>query len=602
MAEGSEKLDENSIISLFDLELNEAKTYDVDMNLQIVQIKKFDSKEKVVISLTLRDSKSKYNGFLIVPSDGSEEFIEKRLINVKSVMPKKMPKQSSRVFMIKVYSILPEIFEVQSPALLIKDNEGILTYEDGTHISPQHDEVEMIPTSLSHPPPPSESGIHSEETYTTLKFLTTFSRNFNILVRVTKKSEIKHFTQTGKKEGKLFYFIVLDKDGSEMQATCFGKAVDKFYDIIQENGVYEIKGGYVKINDKKYTAVNSGYKIVLDETAEINRKVDDGEIKQHPVDLVPITEVIKAKLYSVLDLCGYVIDCGEKIEKNTRNGVQPMKRVIFGDKSGYKVELSLWRNYSNIKVKPGDIILASHVKLGDYNGRKLSTFDETSIIINPEGVKECDELRSFVNNFKGEFQDINSLKEDIQRDSNMESSVTYTQRIKDVLDSLDEVEDVNSCSKVKVTITQMIHNDKNFYMGCQDKTCKRKLVIEEGKYFCSYCKKSYEKPYFYYTISLRVKDCSTEHWIDIFGKLGETLLKMKPDEYKDILFRNDSEKLREISESIEFKEFYFWVKPKMQIYNNSTKKKIYGYKIEPVDIQIEARNILNYLKKEVGLI
>ena len=57
-----------------------------------------------------------------------------------------------------------------------------------------------------------------------------------------------------------------------MQCTCFNKAVDKFFNIITEGKIYEIKGGYVKINDKKFTTIKSDYKIVLDENSVITEK------------------------------------------------------------------------------------------------------------------------------------------------------------------------------------------------------------------------------------------------------------------------------------------------------------------------------------------
>ena len=37
----------------------------------------------------------------------------------------------------------------------------------------------------------------------------------------------------------------------------------KFYDLIEEDKLYEIKGGYVKINDKKYTRIKSDYKNII---------------------------------------------------------------------------------------------------------------------------------------------------------------------------------------------------------------------------------------------------------------------------------------------------------------------------------------------------
>jgi len=155
--------------------------------------------------------------------------------------------------------------------------------------------------------------------YTSLKELTTFSRDFILLVRIIKKSEIKVFETrntnnsnilTG--QGRLFYFIVLDQEGNEMQCTCFNKAVDKFFDIIEEDQLYEIKGGYVKINDKKYTRIKSDYKIVLDENSKITKKIDNGTIKKNNMTIVHIKDIQNMNLYSIIDLCCVVLNVGKK--------------------------------------------------------------------------------------------------------------------------------------------------------------------------------------------------------------------------------------------------------------------------------------------------
>ena len=139
-------------------------------------------------------------------------------------------------------------------------------------------------------------------------------------------------------------------------------------------------------------------------------------------------------------------------------------------------------------------------------------------------------------------------------------------------------------------------------MGCADKNCKRKLVLNEDhqNYTCTTCNKIYDRPTYYYTLSIRVKDCSHEFWIDIFGKNAESLIKMTAEEYKDILMSRNVEKLKEISESIEFKEFYFSVKPKMQMYSNISKKKLYAFRIEEVNMKNDHKKLLKYIKKVLG--
>lgn len=567
----------------------ENKDMEVDIYLQIFSSKETERDSKKVYMLSLCDQDYKFNSFFLASNESIPEIEEGKLIHIKEISPRKI--KNSTFIRIKEYELIGEPLEIKE----VKD----IKLED-------LDKVENIPkkeiTNEGSPMP------LSEDAYTSLKQLTTFSRDFMILIRVTKKSEIKTFETRNnsmgiQSQGKLFYFIVLDRDGNEMQCTCFNKAVDKFFDIIEEDETYEIKGGYVKLNDKKYTRIKSDYKIVLDENSKITKKFDNGTIKKNNMNIVRIKDIQNMNLYSIVDLCVVVLNVGEKMIKNTRNGSQPLKKIVVGDVSKYKIEISLWRVHSDTNVKFGDILLINNVKIGEYKGRTLTTFDETCIKINPpitnEYVKELDDFLQ-KNELKGEWLDLENTSE--MKTETKEESDNYTSvHIRDVLESLDEYEDVSNLSKVTAIVTQILHNEKNFYLGCSDRNCKRKLKLEgdSDEYICPNCRKSTKTPTYYYTLSLRVKDASTEYWIDIFGKTAESIMKCTAEEYKNILESRDEEKLKEITHKVEFKVFNFWVKPKIQTYNTVSKKKLYAYRIEPYNEKVEAHKLVKYLLKEI---
>ena len=586
-----------------DIEQNEIE---VNIYLQIFACKETERENKKVYIMTLCDNEYKYSSFFLASTEKVENLEKGNIIHLKEVSPKKI--KNSFFIRIKDYEILEETTEIEN-AKDINYNEGIFKDGEGNEIFEKKEEkVEKltIPEKIEE----KKSTIPMEEdAYTSLKQLTTFSRDFIIFVRVTKKSEIKTFETRNNNmnssiQGKLFYFIVLDRDGNEMQCTCFNKAVDKFYDIIEEDQLYEIKGGYVKINDKKYTRIKSDYKIVLDENSKITKKIDNGTIKKNNMSIVRIKDIQNMNLYSIVDLCVVVLNVGEKMIKNTRNGSQPLKKITVGDVSKYKIEISLWRVHSDTKVKFGDILLINNVKIGEYKGRTLTTFDETCIKINPpktnEYVKELDEFISKID-LRGEFLDLENNTE-IKNEKNREDNENYCSvHIRDVLESLDDYEDAHNLSKITATVTQILHNEKNFYMGCSDRNCKRKLKLDEEseQYICPNCRKSTKTPTYYYTLSLRVKDASTEYWIDIFGKTAESIMKCTAEEYKDFLKNRDEEKLKELTQGIEFKVFNFWIKPKLQTYNTISKKKLYAYRIEPYNEKNEAHKLVKYLQKEI---
>ena len=572
---------------------------ETDIYLQIYSIKETERDSKKVYMMSLCDLDYKLNSFFLASDKDIPDLQEGKLIHIKEVSPKKI--KNSTFIRIKEYDILgdplslPEVKEIKIEDFPFSEKK-------------ENDDVKMSSPEKIETKSEEGSMPLSEDAYTSLKQLTTFSRDFIIFIRVTKKSEIKTFETrnnsmgTGS-QGKLFYFIVLDRDGNEMQCTCFNKAVEKFFDVIEEDQVYEIKGGYVKLNDKKYTKIKSDYKIVLDENSKITKKIDNGIIKKNNMTIVKIKDIQNMNLYSIVDLCVVVLNVGEKMIKNTRNGSQPLKKIVVGDVSKYKIEISLWRVHSDTNVKFGDILLINNVKIGEYKGRTLTSFDETCIKINPPKTNEyVHELEEFIqkNDIKGEWLDLENTTE--IKHENKEENENYTSvHIRDVLESLDDYEDVSNLSKVTAIVTQILHNEKNYYLGCSDRNCKRKLKFEEDtdEYVCPNCRKSTKTPTYYYTLSLRVKDASTEYWIDIFGKTAESIMKCTAEEYKDILESRNEEKLKEITHKVEFKVFNFWVKPKIQTYNTVSKKKLYAYRIEPYNEKSEAHKLVKYLLKDI---
>jgi hypothetical protein len=476
--------------------------------------------------------------------------------------------------------------------------------------------------------------------FTPLKYLTTFSKFTNILIRVLKKSTVKFFNSnaTRKTTGQLFNLNITDKEGSEMQVTCFNKGVDKYYDMLQENKVYAICGGYIKLNDRKFLfgKNKSEYKLVIDENADIIEMPDDESIKtNHKNNFIKISEILDIGLYSIVDICVYVLDCGECMLKNTKNGSQYLRKITICDESECKAELNLWRNHAQIPIEKNQYLIIKNIKVGEFNGRNFSSYDDTEIQIDPENFKEIEKLKIFINKniYSGSgsapesgigsisvnennlfnFRNLSAMEKPVNPNQNNDPSnigkVYFMQEILDMIENSSDNNEYNNNNmlKIKATITQMIHNDRNFYAGCLDSGCKRKSIFNEEsrEWICNYCSKTFEKPCYYYNLSLRVKDSSCEQWIDLFGTNAEKILKISAEDYRLALLSNNFEKLKEINDNVEFRTFYFCVKPKIQSFNGNYKKKIYAYKFENVPSIPETNRILDimeeYVKKENNL-
>lgn len=101
-------------------------------------------------------------------------------------------------------------------------------------------------------------------------------RGWTIRARITQKGELKDFTSSRNKTGKLFSITLVDEEGDEIRATLFNEAAEQWYPILTENGVYEISKGLVKQANRKFSNLRNFYEISLDKDSIISPvKVDD---------------------------------------------------------------------------------------------------------------------------------------------------------------------------------------------------------------------------------------------------------------------------------------------------------------------------------------
>jgi replication factor A1 len=62
---------------------------------------------------------------------------------------------------------------------------------------------------------------------------------------------------------------LIDGQGTQILATFYNEIALKYNDMLQENKVYLMSNGSVKIANKKYTSIKNDYCIIFDKNSEI---------------------------------------------------------------------------------------------------------------------------------------------------------------------------------------------------------------------------------------------------------------------------------------------------------------------------------------------
>ena len=620
-----------SIKNLFSPDFETNKTYNISTEFQIIKMNKQDTKNLThgeLYTLTLSDDEYSYSKFIYCKTNSSPDIEVGKYINIIRICPMLLEAHKEKAFLIKELSVLKKdsLNIIKSPPYTENKNNNI--YNTISNIEKEN---------------PDYNYKADDKVYTSLKLLTTLSKDYKLLVKVTSKGEIKQY-RSGK--GKLFSFVIMDELGNKMQAVGFDKIADKFKDEIVENNIYEITGGYIRTADKRFDPPGSDYKLILTESTTITKKDDEEKnFKDKFTDpdnkFWNINEIKEAQINTIVNVVCLVGDKGEPTYKDTKSGSILIRKMFVLDQSNEKMELTLWRNLTQLNMNNGDILVCKKVRVNDFGGKNLTSTTESKIYINPiitdfpEIAKEIQSLKLFAeqneinkginpqsdnnnndNNIKkneSSKANIASNKPEINNSNINNNNTIQKKEFNDKIVYIDSIlDEMNKYAltdfdhrfpfyKIRATVTHLGHTEKNFYPGCPNRECNRKLTFSNGDWICQSCRQSFKTPRYYYSLNIRVKDCSSEYWVDIFGKPAEMIMNINADDYRNILVNRDEEKLGQISEGVEYKEFYFLLKVRLNKYNDTTKKKFTATKIERINKKESTGKLMNDLKMKLGI-
>ncbi len=201
--------------------------------------------------------------------------------------------------------------------------------------------------------------------------------------------------------------------------------------------------------------------------------------------------------------------------------------------------------------------------------------------------KTVDEIYNYINENNGEFKEIVSDKSI--------TSTTYTNSDFHLLNEIESDDNlIDKTLRVKAYVTNINHTDKNFYPGCP--SCKKKVTQDNENWFCQNCNKHLDSPKYYYTISCRIRDYTSEIWIELFGDTAEKFIGVPIDDYKEYVFNNDVDKLNMVNNKLELKQFNFIGKIRVVNYQNVTKKRLSIYRFEEIHLKKESEAYVKYFE------
>ena len=624
----------------------------VDFNIQIINLNLQSkqnnySKDFDLYTCTLGDTQYSYSGFILPVIKDKQNPKSGDIIKISKISTSKLTYNGCKIIIVKKYDFIKKNAEIKNNLENVESYEDIQNKikedinnkkkieesiaknnEQNSNISYNNDihkinnnennnnnitekEKEIIIKSIN----PEEIDM---KTILNLSQISTFTKNICLYVKITKKYLPKiFFNKITNKESRLLSFDVVDTSGFEMQAFIFDNTIEKISPVLEEGNIYYIKGGYAKLNDKRFTNIKADYRLIFDYNTQI-LKVDKNLDKYFEnnenikINITKFIDLNNCKQNQIINCIGYILQIYPVLTKSSRIGTVLMRKIILCDSSLYKVQFTIWNKFTELDLKQGNILLLKSIRVGNFNNNIcLTTIDNSIIDINPNVDNiNCNEYNDLLKIIKIGIkeEDFKYISENNKTNSslNLENKSLIDNNIIHINTLIKNLQkkyennhhnsenEISELFTIKATVLEFEHGSKNYYYGC--KTCRKKLIKKDNDYYCPGCESIINDLVYYYILTLRVIDLTGEHALNLFGDQVTNLFGIDAITYSNLIENNEVGKLKEITNKIEYHSFYFYGKANIIKYGNRIKTQFFVYKFEKEDFKKEKKRIFDNIQ------
>jgi replication factor A1 len=435
-----------------------------------------------------------------------------------------------------------------------------------------------------------------EEEFLALNQLAPYAP-FIIKARITNKSGLRTFAkQNSMGTGHVFSVDLIDKEGNEITATFFGEAAEKFHEVLEENAVYIMRNGNVKMVSSKYNKKpNNDYQIIFDKVDALIQKVDgDTDIMVNKFNFAKLNTIEQLAANETIDIAAYIKEARQVTEVTLKKaGEQKQRRVItLFDNSNTLVEMTLWGDIAAQDLQPDTLVLIKNARVSEFNGLKgLSSSFTTKIIDRQDLIPDEPEIRQLREWKQNEFSD-DKLDSKVSQGGGGRKYAPFTiEEINNLSDKVGEAAFFDLTAYVGHIKTE---TPNLYYAACPQ--CNRKIDDDGGIAKCNTCNKNFPAPAYRYTLSIKLSDHTGSLWISAFDQVAQVIVGENAQVIRDLKAQQDESRISEIFRDAHHKEFTFKLLAKQDVWNGNTRVKIQAIRVAKIEYVKHAKDLLTQLE------
>lgn len=432
--------------------------------------------------------------------------------------------------------------------------------------------------------------------------------NWKLVARVTQKSE-KSSWKKENSAGTLFSADLVDERGVETRAVFFNKEVDKFFDILQKGKLYSFFGGRKKPGRTKWCSFK--IELTFDSRASIEElPVSDQRCPLLHFEVKQLRDIEEKKEKDEISVAGIVLDAEPPSLISLKDGSQKKRQnLLLLDDSNVSCRVTFWGEHCVESAQSGSVVLLKNGRVSEYNNSKsLNTMRSSDVSMDAAAMfhPRCQQLLQWYRQQGAhEAQNARSLSS-----LGGQTPVHTIEEMKASAISLDVPGAEGTVNQqgfhlVPVTITNIPHDRKPFYMACPHevadekrgtRSCNKKMEPHGELWQCAAGHES-SHPMARWMCQFIACDHTGSQYIASFDEVGVKLLGCTANEAASRWDRREMDQsldgeIEEIFKQGLFKRWRLKLKSKKEIYNDEEKLKISALDLWPLDFVKDARQKL----------
>jgi len=450
--------------------------------------------------------------------------------------------------------------------------------------------------------------------------LNPYQNRWSIKARVTSKGPVRTFN--GKNgEGKVMSFDLVDESQGEIRVTAWHEVAQRMDTEIQVGKVYTISKASLKPARKQYNHLNNDYEITLEAQSEVEECTDAEAVAAIPTvafNFKPIADIAELPASTVVDVVGVVEAVNPANDFVRKDGQTSRRRsVTLRDASNGQIELTLWgqaaddegaRLEADTQNGQKPILAIKGARVGDWNGKTLSSLNSSVLLINAVEMDEAVALRTWYDN-QGCQQAATNLSagQGMERGGRSPGSgkgQATVAMVKEehygMVDYLGGVQWVN----VTATVTY-VRSDNMYYPSCpnvvsrssgKEGPCMKRVTQEEqgGHWYCEKCMRSTPTPDYRYVLSVAVNDLSGSLYVNAFQEMGKELLGMDANDLKGI---EGSKEYDRVLKGATFRRLKLRLKCAKSEYQGEMRQKVEIQRVDKINWAEECQELIGLIKR-----